>query len=45
MQTLSAQPSSLLDLIAREGGLEELATLSPGQKSDLFKRIRCLHMY
>ena len=39
MQTLSAQPSSLLDLIAREGGMEELATLSPGQKTDLFQKL------
>jgi hypothetical protein len=39
MQTLTKAPASLLDLIARDGGLQDLATLTPGQKADLFRKL------
>lgn len=39
MQTLATAPSSLLDLIMREGGLDELNDLKPRQKSDLFAKL------
>lgn len=39
MQTLTKAPASLLDLIARDGGLQDLAELTPGQKSDLFRKL------
>ena len=39
MQTLTQSPPSLLDLIARDGGLQELAGLTPGQKGDLFRKL------
>lgn len=39
MQTLTAAPASLLDIIVREGGLQDLNDLTPGQKSDLFRKL------
>lgn len=39
MSAISQAPTSLLDLIARDGGLQELAQLTPGQKSDLFRKL------
>jgi hypothetical protein len=39
MQTLSAAKTSLLDLIVREGGLQDLHQLAPSQKSDLFTKL------
>lgn len=39
MQTLAQAPGSLLDLIVREGGLQDLNALTPGQKSDLFRKL------
>ena len=39
MQTLTQAPASLLDLVIREGGLAELNELTPGQKSDLFRKL------
>ena len=44
MKTLTAAPSSLLDLVIREGGLPDLAGLSPNQKSDLFAKLGVVHM-
>jgi len=39
MQTLSAAPVSLLDIVVKQGGLNEIAALTPGQKSDLFAKL------
>ncbi len=39
MQTLATAPSTLIDLIVREGGLADLNELNPGQKSDLFRKL------
>jgi hypothetical protein len=43
MQTLTHAPASLLDLIIREGGLQDLNTLNPAQKSDLFTKLGVVH--
>ena len=42
--TLSAAPANLLQLVANEGGLADLATLTPHQKSDLFKKLGVIHL-
>lgn len=39
MQTLTHAPANLLDVILRDGGLEDLNELSPGQKTDLFAKL------
>lgn len=39
MQSLSTAPATLLDLIQREGGLPEIAGLTPSQKSNLFHKL------
>jgi hypothetical protein len=39
MQSLSTAPTTLLDLIVREGGLQDLNQLTPNQKSDLFRKL------
>jgi hypothetical protein len=39
MTTLSAAPANLLDLIIRDGGLNDLNNLTPPQKSDLFSKL------
>jgi len=44
MQTLTTAPSSLLDLIVREGGLQDLRHLSPNQKSDLFAKLGAVQL-
>lgn len=44
MQTLSTARMSVLDLIASEGGLEDLATLTPNQKSNLFAKIGAVQL-
>lgn len=44
MQTLTAASSSLLELIVREGGLQELNGLTPGQKSNLFSKLGVVQM-
>lgn len=43
MQLASAK-SSLLDLIIREGGLDELKQLTPNQKSDLFAKLGAVQL-
>jgi hypothetical protein len=39
MKTLTQAPANLLDIVVAQGGLDELATLSPGQKADLFRKL------
>jgi hypothetical protein len=39
MQTLTKAPATLLDLIVSEGGLQDLNSLTPSQKSDLFAKL------
>lgn len=39
MQTLTTAPASLLDLIVKQGGLQDLNELSATQKSNLFKKL------
>ena len=39
MQTLSAAPSTLLDLIIAEDGLADLDNLNPQQKNNLFRKL------
>ena len=39
MQPITAAPASLLDIIVRDGGLQDLAELTPEQKSDLFRKL------
>ena len=39
MQTLTHASSTLLDIIARDGGLQDLAQLTPGQKGNLFRKL------
>ena len=42
MQTLTHAPSTLLDLVVREGGLSDLNDLTPSQKSNLLPSwVRC----
>lgn len=41
---LSTARMSVLDLIASEGGIEELATLTPNQKSDLFAKLGAVQL-
>jgi hypothetical protein len=36
---LSKAPASLLDIVSRDNGLADLATLTDGQKSDLFRKL------
>ena len=43
MNHLASAPVSLLDLVVREGGLAELGGLTPGQKSDLFRKLGAVH--
>lgn len=44
MQTLAKAPASLLDIIVREGGLDDLHPLSPNQKSDLFAKLGAVQL-
>ena len=44
MQTLTAAPDCLLDLIIKEGRLDELHGLTPAQKSDLFVKLGVVRM-
>jgi len=44
MQTLAKAPASLLDLIVREGGLQDLNELNPNQKSNLFAKLGVVQM-
>jgi len=39
MQTLSSAPTNLLEIIVREGGLNDLAQLSASQKGNLFSKL------
>lgn len=44
MQTLTEAPATLLDLIIREGGLQDLNELTPNQKSNLFSKLGVVRM-
>ncbi len=44
MQTLTQTPATLLDIIVREGGLADLNSLTPGQKSNLFAKLGAVQL-
>ncbi|MEI8039485.1 MAG: hypothetical protein WCJ14_13945 [Verrucomicrobiota bacterium] len=44
MQTLTHAPSTLLDLVVREGGLSDLNDLTPSQKSNLFAKLGAVQL-
>lgn len=44
MRTLTTAPTSLLDIVVREGGLSDLNDLTPGQKSDLFSKLGAVQL-
>jgi len=44
MRTLTTAPTSLLDIVVREGGLSDLNDLTPNQKSDLFRKLGAVQL-